>query len=106
VAPERQLSALTSLCSCDRGTSERVELPICRPFSRNVWATGLGHEPCVRAYLDNKKCLFAGISKDGSDGTRTRDLRRDRPVRRNWLQPATTGNYRLEQVFPRFANRL
>src|SRR6266542_6299546 len=26
---------------------------------------------------------FAGYSRDGSDGTRTRDLRRDRPVRRS-----------------------
>jgi hypothetical protein len=42
----------------------------------------------------------------GSDGTRTRDLRRDRPVRRNRLRPATTRIYRLEQPFPRRANRL
>jgi hypothetical protein len=48
------------------------------------------------------------ICKDfyGSDGTRTRDLRRDRPVRRNRLQPATTRNYRLEQAVRPFANRL
>jgi hypothetical protein len=32
-----------------------------------------------RAYTDNATCLFAGTSKDGGDGTRTRDLRRDRP---------------------------
>src|SRR6266542_3370249 len=42
----------------------------------------------------------------GSDGTRTRDLRRDRPVRRNRLQPATTQDQRLEQGFPHGANRL
>jgi hypothetical protein len=29
----------------------------------------------------------------GSDGTRTRDLRRDRPARRNRLQPATPRNH-------------
>jgi hypothetical protein len=34
------------------------------------------------------------------------DLRRDRPVRRNRLQPATARNHRLEQAFPRLANRL
>jgi integrase len=45
-------------------------------------------------------------NRDGSDGTRTRDLRRDRPVRRNRLQPASTRNYRLEQAFPHRANRL
>jgi hypothetical protein len=42
----------------------------------------------------------------GSDGTRTRDLRRDRPARVNRVQPATTRNHRLEQAFPRRANRL
>src|SRR6266511_125433 len=40
--------------------------------------------------MGNRRCQFAGLLgvKDGSDGTRTRDLRRDRPVRRN---PATAG---------------
>jgi hypothetical protein len=31
------------------------------------------------AYQGNKTSLFAGRNEDGSDGTRTRDLRRDRP---------------------------
>jgi Recombinase/Recombinase zinc beta ribbon domain len=44
--------------------------------------------------------------KSGSDGTRTRDLRRDRPARPNRLQPATTRKHRLQQPFPRRANRL
>jgi hypothetical protein len=35
----------------------------------------------------------------GSDGTRTRDLRRDRPVRAQPLRPTTTQNYWLEQAF-------
>ena len=48
---------------------------------------------------------FAGLSY-GSDGTRTRDLRRDRPVRRSRLQLATTRNDRLQQAFRRRANRL
>src|SRR5262249_4003236 len=45
-------------------------------------------------------------SRNGSDGTRTRDLRRDRPARRHRLQPAKTPSYRLEQAFPRRAKRL
>ncbi len=32
-------------------------------------------------YRGNTRCRFAGTSRGGSDGTRTRDLRRDRPVR-------------------------
>jgi hypothetical protein len=36
---------------------------------------------------------------DGSDGTRTRDLRRDRPVRAQPVQPATTPDYLIEQAF-------
>jgi hypothetical protein len=47
-----------------------------------------------------------GKAKDGSDGTRTRDLRRDRPARRNRLRPATTRNDRLEQAILHRANRL
>jgi hypothetical protein len=42
----------------------------------------------------------------GSDGTRTRDLRRDRPVQAQPVQLAATPNYRLEQVFRVGANRL
>jgi hypothetical protein len=43
--------------------------------------------------------------RNGSDGTRTRDLRRDRPVQAKPVRPAATMNYRLEQAFPRRANR-
>ncbi len=43
-----------------------------RPFGPRVWAT----EPEHRVQTDNQT-LFAGTSRDGSDGTRTRDLRRD-----------------------------
>jgi hypothetical protein len=42
----------------------------------------------------------------GSDGTRTRDLRRDRPVQAQPAQSAATRNYLLEQAFPPRANRL
>ena len=39
-------------------------------------------EAGVRQRLSNRTCRFAGLSceKNGSDGTRTRDLRRDRPL--------------------------
>jgi hypothetical protein len=47
-----------------------------------------------------------GERLDGSDGTRTRHLRRDRPVRRKRPQSATARNYHLQQAFRRFANRL
>jgi hypothetical protein len=33
-----------------------------------------------RAYIGNRTLRFTGILLDGSDGTRTRDLRRDRHV--------------------------
>jgi hypothetical protein len=44
--------------------------------------------------------------ESGSDGTRTRDLRRDRPVRAQPAQPAATRNYRLAQAFRAGSNRL
>src|SRR5919109_179725 len=47
--------------------------------------TPLGHEwatkPEHRACADDMSRSFAGTVKDGSDGTRTRDLRRDRCAR-------------------------
>jgi hypothetical protein len=50
-------------------------------------------------WADNVACLFAGISKYGSDGTRTRDLRRDRPVMvaRGWA--GIGGDWPREQGF-------
>jgi Berberine and berberine like len=54
----------------------------------------------------NQNIPPAGLQRlYGSDGTRTRDLRRDRPVRRDGLRPATTRNYRLQQGFRHGANR-
>jgi hypothetical protein len=44
-------------------------LPVCCPEIASACLPG------------QQKCPFAGTSRDGSDGTRTRDLRRDRPVR-------------------------
>jgi integrase len=53
-----------------------------------------------------EKVPESGDFESGSDGTRTRDLRRDRPVQARPAQPAPTRNYRLEQAFPGRANRL
>jgi hypothetical protein len=50
-------------------------------------------------------CRFF-LESDGSDGTRTRDLRRDRPLRARPAQPARARNYLLEQGFPGQANPL
>ena len=67
--------------SCDRLQARPTKVPFCRQFIFDVWVTGLGHDASTRALSDNITCLFAGTSRDGSDGTRTRDLRRDRPSR-------------------------
>jgi hypothetical protein len=60
------------------------------PVLQGFWATGRQSDCCptaarnraLSAYQDNRRCRFAGSSRDGSDGTRTRDLRRDRLVPR------------------------
>ena len=44
-------------------------------------------------------CPFAGTSRDGSDGTRTRDLRRDRPVLVVPGWAAIGGDYRRARDF-------
>jgi hypothetical protein len=43
-------------------------------------------------YQGNTRCRFAGSSSDGSDGTRTRDLRRDRPEVRGKRGSETLSN--------------
>jgi hypothetical protein len=45
----------------------------------------------IAAETGNGKCRFAGAFRDGSDGTRTRDLRRDRPSRAQ-RRPATNAS--------------
>jgi hypothetical protein len=57
-----------------------MKAQICRHFVSNVWATGLGHEVIPASGQATQTGLFAGTLIDGSDGTRTRDLRRDRPA--------------------------
>ncbi len=77
------------VCSCDRSRLDSRKLPICRYFLQEAvgheWATATSH----RRQPDNTTGRFAGKSPSGSDGTRTRDLRRDRP--RRVIRRATTG---------------
>src|SRR5215207_6590913 len=69
---------MTRSCSCDR-LQARLGNLICRYFACQAtgsdWPTGVQVAPEQTTQLG----YFAGTSKDGSDGTRTRDLRRDRP---------------------------
>ena len=60
------------------------------------------------ALTGNRTCWLAGILCEnyGSDGTRTRDLRRDRPVLAQPVRRATTLNHRFEQAFRTGSNRL
>jgi hypothetical protein len=74
--PARMLTALVLVRPGQRRAANKS--PDLHSFSSTVWATGLGHETSPRACPDNAKCLFAGTSIDGSDGTRTRDLRPDK----------------------------
>src|SRR5215203_4906341 len=64
------------------------------------WPERLGHGARTRVSSDNLTRLFAGASKDGSDGTRTRDLRRDRPSRAR-QRPTTRASERphLQALF-------
>jgi len=48
----------------------------------------------------NETVRCAGTSVDGSDGTRTRDLRRDRPVLVMPVWAGIGGDYRCQQGFP------
>ena len=67
-------------CLCDRTTKAARESPICRDICLRGNGPRLGHTRLFRAPSDNTTCLRAGTSLSGSDGTRTRDLRRDRPL--------------------------
>jgi hypothetical protein len=66
---------------------------VCRQFA--FWV--LGHEWATRSgrhvHAGNTTRSFSGTSKDGSDGTRTRDLRRDRPTR-EWRRTSTNRSER------------
>jgi hypothetical protein len=57
--------------------------------SARMWARGLGHEGKFGASIGNNKCPFTGTLRGGSDGTRTRDLRRDRPSRARRRPPTS-----------------
>jgi hypothetical protein len=49
----------------------------------------------IAAETGNGRCRFAGILRDGSDGTRTRDLRRDRPRKGRHDPPCDDGIARI-----------
>jgi hypothetical protein len=72
---------LTCFCLCDRTTSSLAKAPNLQGVCVLVLGHEIGPPTLSRRLIRQHKCLFAGISKDGSDGTRTRDLRRDRPTR-------------------------
>jgi hypothetical protein len=108
-----------------RRTCDRSLLPICcpRPFQVSHFLEMLRKTAGVVVGLSNRQATDTSICRyfeDGSDGTRTRislpskcglrnsrtrDLRRDRPVRARPAQLAATRNYRLEQALPNRANR-
>ena len=56
------------------------EIAICRDFAEEEWATK-GHSDLANASAETTQPAdLQGKSLSGSDGTRTRDLRRDRPA--------------------------
>jgi hypothetical protein len=56
------------------------EIAICRDFSKEEWAT-TGHSDLANPSAETTQLAdLQGKSFSGSDGTRTRDLRRDRPA--------------------------
>jgi hypothetical protein len=68
------------------------EQPICRFFSFRIQArsAAFGQQTInvgalTRAWIDNERWRLAGTLVNGSDGTRTRDLRRDRPLQESRL---------------------
>jgi hypothetical protein len=85
-----QFYAITAF-GLESGSVQRTKY-VCCPDGQDVCETG------------NTICRFQGLY--GSDGTRTRDLRRDRPEQARLVRPATTRNYRLEQAFPTAPNWL
>src|SRR5215210_9204135 len=65
-------------CRCFAGIFCLLDPTSCCPFAARKGAE--------RAYSGNERSFLQGNQSDGSDGTRTRDLRRDRPLRgsRQW----------------------
>src|SRR6266567_6142040 len=71
------------------------EISICRGFSKKGRATN-GHSNLEKASVKTTQPVdLQGKSLSGSDGTRTRDLRRDRPSRVP-RHPATTVSERAD----------
>jgi hypothetical protein len=72
---------------------------------QGVCVLALGHwigpRTVSRRLIRQHKCRFAGIYKDGSDGTRTRDLRRDRPSRARRRPTTDASEHPYLQAFSR-----
>jgi hypothetical protein len=77
----------------------RVDDPRVGTLARERWAANGPTKRANHACADNATRLFAGTSKHGSDGNRTRDLRRDRPVLALTGRAGVGGDSRREQVF-------
>ncbi len=72
-----------------RATGHKLssEIAICRYFSREEWATN-GPQQLKEASVETTQPVdLQGKDLSGSDGTRTRDLRRDRPASGRPLGP-------------------
>ena len=91
VASPREGVHLSSSCVRTEGAQE---IAICRYFVLRRWGHVWAYGTACRAYKDNINTIFAGILEGGSDGTRTRDLRRDRPSRAR-RRPPTNHSERL-----------
>jgi hypothetical protein len=89
-------------CSCGRAQDRSWKCLFAGILSQPF---GLGPRMEQRRLMRQRNLLICRHFKKRGDGTRTRDLRRDRPARCNQLRPATTGNYRLQRGFPHGANR-
>jgi hypothetical protein len=75
------------------GHEPSSEIAICRHFSKEEWATNGPQRPRKGVSRDNTTGRFARKNLSGSDGTRTRDLRRDRP-NRAWRRTSTNRSER------------
>jgi hypothetical protein len=72
----------------------RCDLQVLRGQSGPPHRIGAANDKIQRQISVNRgnaTCRFAGISRNGSDGTRTRDLRRDRPGTASGACPGQSG---------------
>ena len=106
LAPFTHRASPRAGCAADTA-APRAKIPAKRHLSVSCGMSAGTHRD-RRSSAPNvatEDALLQGIYS-GSDGTRTRDLRRDRPVRARPTQPAPARNYSLEQAFHTAPNRL